>query len=439
MKKILSLSTAILLVLSHQSVNAQTFIEESVTLAPLMGTVAEEETYQSLAEATKKHANGLAKSVHTRQAQSKALLKKHPHAPYSWGAEYTKAKQEFTNATGISYTIDASVLGQRGAPNGKITPWQTQYYGSLNWDLFNSPTFGAGSVQVAYTLVRYWNQNASILGNNIGIATSLNDYTEKANYFDQLSYTHQFAGAMKWLSVTAGQFPLYNFDGTTYNSNQQINFINEALSQNQTSLYPSAGLGAYITATPNQYVSFSAGLQDATNVSGDRIASSHFKDKKYTPFISATLSPNTPLGALQLSVLLYHQPSVPDQVGDAKGWSFNIQQNIGKKWAVFGRINGVSKGINGFEQSYVLGGVYNNTLNRNALDQIGLALAVNKINKAYFDENNRSVENVLEAYWAWGISSFVTITPDVQFYINPALNQKSNTATVASLRATFMF
>ena len=439
MKKNLFLTTALLSFLQINNANAQNFLIETAEISPLIATENRQETYQSLTQKEKRHTNTLAKSVTTRQAQSKSLLKKHKSAPNTWAHDYIKAKQEFTNATGISYTIDASILGQRGAPNGHITPWQTQYYGSMNWDLFNSPTFGAGSIQAAYTLVRYWNQNASILGNNIGIANGLNDYTQKSNYFDQLSYTHQFAGKMNCLSVTLGQFHLYNFDGTTYNSNQQINFINEALSQNLTSLYPSAGLGGYVTVTPNSLISLSAGIQDATNVSGDRLASSHFKDKKYTPFISATLSPTTPLGDLQLSLLLYHQPSVPDQEGEAKGWSFNIQQNIGKKFALFGRANGVSKGINGFNQSYVLGGVYNNPLNRNELDQIGLAAAINKINKSYFEEQQRSTESVIEAYWAWGISSFVTITPDVQFYINPALNEKSNTATVASIRATFMF
>ena len=91
------------------------------------------------------------------------------------------------------------------------------------------------------------------------------------------------------------------------------------------------------------------------------------------------------------------------------------------------------------EQSYSLGIVYNNPLNRNPLDQIGFAGAVNKLNKSVNGEGSRSVENVLEAYWAWGISNFMTITPDIQFYINPGLNTKSRTATVSSLRATLMF
>ena len=83
--------------------------------------------------------------------------------------------------------------------------------------------------------------------------------------------------------------------------------------------------------------------------------------------------------------------------------------------------------------------VLNNPLKRNALDQIGLAGAVNKLNKPVNGTGTRSVENVLEAYWAWGISNFLTITPDIQFYINPGANPNHKTATVSSLRATLMF
>lgn len=379
------------------------------------------------------------KSVLGRQAQRQSMLKRAEIDANSWAAQYNKAKQEFTNATGISYTLDASYLGQRGAPNGKITPWQNMYYGTANWDMFNSDDFGSGSVQAAYTMIRYWNKNGSILGNNIGVVTGVNDFGEKANYFDQLSYTHKMPGKMDWMSVTLGQFPMYNFDGTSYDSNQQINFVGEAFSQNLTQTYPSASLGGYMTVSPSSLWSVSAGMQDATNLSGDRISTSHWGEKKFTSFLSAAYNPTNALGDATISFLVYNQPSVETHPEKINGWSFNAQQNLGKKWAIFGRVNGVSKGVNGVSQSYVVGGVYNNPLNRNPLDQIGLAAGINKLDTKYLNSNARAVENVMEAYWAWGVSSFMTITPDVQFFINPGENRKSNTATVASIRATLMF
>jgi hypothetical protein len=120
---------------------------------------------------------------------------------------------------------------------------------------------------------------------------------------------------------------------------------------------------------------------------------------------------------------------------------------LGAFFKVFGKSNAFEE-VNGMMLSasifsavifFLMGIVYNNPFNRNNLDQIGFAGAVNKLNKSVNGTGTRSVENVLEAYYAFGISDFMTITPDVQFYINPGANQKSNTATIASVRATMMF
>lgn len=88
---------------------------------------------------------------------------------------------------------------------------------------------------------------------------------------------------------------------------------------------------------------------------------------------------------------------------------------------MFARINGVSGNVATINQSWVLGGVYNNPLDRNPLDQIGLAFAYNKIDeKAVGSKLDHDAEKVIEAYWAWGISKWMTLTPDIQFYIDPA-------------------
>ncbi len=370
-----------------------------------------------------------------------AKARSHRETDFNLGQTYNEFKKELLRQTGLSYSVDISLLGQRGAPNGSVTPWQTQYYGSANWDMFSSDTWGSGSAQISYAAIRYWGANAATLGDNIGVITDVNDDDTNANYFYQLSYTHQFAGRLKWLAVTLGQFPLFTWDGTAYNSNQQINFINYALSQNASYSYPTASLGGYITITPNDQWQFVAGFQDAHNVTGNRISTQYFDKKKFTSFVSATFTPTIKnLGSGSYGILLYNQPGVPAEPGNSRGWSINALQNIGKKWAVFGRINGTnSNTAEQIKQSYSLGMVYNNPLDRNPLDQIGFAGAVNKLNKEVNGPDTRSVENVLEAYWAWGISEFMTITPDIQFYINPGADKDSNTATVASIRATVMF
>ncbi|MBQ7412680.1 MAG: carbohydrate porin [Alphaproteobacteria bacterium] len=354
--------------------------------------------------------------------------------------DYADFKKWLNQKTGLTYSLDISFLGQRAAPNGKGTPWQTQYYGTANWDMFQSDTIGNGSMQIAYTAIRYWGKSAQNINNRIGVISSFNDYTTNANYFDQLSYTHQLPGKLNGLSVTIGQFPMYNFDGGNYDANQQINFLNYALSQNASETYPSASLGSYLTWTPTNQWSFSIGFQDAHNISGETISIHKFGKGRFTSFGSMTYSPTIEgLGQGNYSLLVYNQPGVAAQPGSSTGWSLNLQQNIGKKTAVFSRINGAVSSPVSIKQSYALGLVYNNPLNRNALDQIGFAGAVNKLNRSVNGPGTRAVENVLEAYWAWGISNFMTLTPDIQFYINPGANPNHKTATVGSLRATLMF
>lgn len=378
------------------------------------------------------------KGVHPRRRFDKA---RHALAKEeSLEEKYANFKKALNDKMGLSYTFDMSVLGQRGAPNGEKTAWQTQYYGSANWNMYNS-SIGSGSLQAAYTYVHYWGQSAETVGNNIGVVNDINDYNNNAYYFDQLSYTHQFPGVLSPLSVTIGQFPMYNFDGSAYDANQQINFVNFALSQNASSTYPTASLGGYVTLAPNDEWSFSVGMQDANNVSGSQIETSTFHRKQYTSFVSVSYTPTIEgMGEGQYSIMLYNQPWTIDQPETSNGWSINLSQALNDKLTIFGRINGSTGDVAAISQSYVLGGVVNNPFNRNALDQFGFATAINKVNKNVNGANSRPVETVLEGYYSVGVSNFLILTPDVQFYINPAQNEDNkHNATVVSMRATLMF
>ena len=295
--------------------------------------------------------------------------------------KYADFKKWLNDQFGFSYTLDASFLPQRGSPDGSKTSTQTQYYGTATWNMFNSDLVGAGSATIAYTAVRYWGINGDTLANNISVITPQNDYITNGNYFDQLSYTHTLPGHMNWLSVTLGQFPMYNFDGGDYDANQQINFLNYALSQNGSSAYSTASLGGYITATPNDEWSFTLGAQNANNITGETISWNKFKKGKFTSFAAATYSPTLWGLPGEYSVMVYDVPSTHEQPYHTRGWSVNLQQNITDKIALFGRINGASKSPETAKQSYVLGAVCNNPFNRNSLDQIGLAGAMNKLNQ----------------------------------------------------------
>ena len=355
-------------------------------------------------------------------------------------SEYQQFKNNLNTKYGFDYNVDVSVLGQRTSPSGKNNAVQAYIYPEFAWTTFDNH-YGTGTLNFAYTIIRYGNHNANDLANNSGYVTGINDYTDNENQFDELYYTYQLGGNWNWLTLAVGQFPLYNFDGTDYDENQQVNFLNDALAQNASASYSDAGLGGYVQITPNEEWSFAFGGQDATNIEAPSIRFNHLDENHYTTFGYVAYTPTIKgLGEAEVSLLVYNQPGVTEQPQTTNGWSLNLSQNIGEKLSVFARVNEVSGSMEEIRQSWVFGGVYNNPLDRNPLDQIGLAYAYNKIDEAAVGETlSCDAEQVIEAYWAWGIGDMLTITPDVQLYINPALNSKSDYGVVTSLRATVFF
>lgn len=356
------------------------------------------------------------------------------------GEQYTAFKNMLNKKYNLDYSVDVSYMPQYGAPNGKKTSFQTLIYPSVTWTAFNDED-GALTLNAAYNIARYGGRTAEAIGNRIGTVTDINDYNSQSNSFDELYLSYQLPGKYNWATIALGQFPLYNFDGSQYDSNQQENFINYALSQNASSTYPTASLGGYVQIAPNSEWTLAFGAQDATNVDGDGLVFTHLKDDHYTTFASISYTPTIKnWGAGQYSALVYNMPYTFKQTETTNGWSLNLSQDIGEKWSVFARVNGVSGSVSEINQSWVLGMVYNNPLDRNPLDQIGFAGAYNKIDEAAVGEEiSHDSEKVLEAYWAWGVSKWMTITPDIQFYFDPALNPKSDHATVVSLRGTIFF
>lgn len=142
----------------------------------------------------------------------------------SVGSDYQDFKNSLNKKYGFDYNLDVSVLGQRTSPSGKNNAVQAYIYPEFAWTTFDNK-YGTGTLNFAYTVIRYGNHNAADLANNSGYVTGINDYTGGENQFDELYYTYQLGGKWDWLTVALGQFPLYNFDGTEYDANQQVNFL----------------------------------------------------------------------------------------------------------------------------------------------------------------------------------------------------------------------
>jgi carbohydrate-selective porin OprB len=121
------------------------------------------------------------------------------------------------------------------------------------------------------------------------------------------------------------------------------------------------------------------------------------------------------------------------------GVSFSASQPIGEKWGVFLRANTASNSSWNIQSSIAGGGVLNDPLGRNPLDQIGLGAAWNRTNLSlYANSFARPSETMIELYWATTFRSRLQITPDVQLYLQPALAPDAGVAAVFTLRAALL-
>ncbi|MCB5195739.1 carbohydrate porin [Deefgea salmonis] len=353
--------------------------------------------------------------------------------------EYSTFKTKTAKENGISWSMDLSYLQQWGRSNGGSPAGQWLATPSLDWNLFQNDSIGTGSLQFAYTWVRYGtNQNGADIQNNLGLLTPNNDFGTRQNTFAQLTYTQALPGNQVLISV--GQYPFYNFDGNQYLSSQQQNFNNDILSQNGTSTYATAGLGSYIQINPSSTLQFATGFQSADNISGSTLSTKHFGDGGYSWFAYAQWTPKFEgLGSAQYSMTYYQVPSVRLQSPKSHGWSFNAVQNLNDSWAVFGRANQASGYTTAIKSSYALGAALNNPLQRSPTDQIGLALGYSDVAKSSLNSNNLRNEQLIELYWNWTIAKGLLITPDVQYVRNPGANPSRDNAWTLSLRSTLMF
>ena len=351
---------------------------------------------------------------------------------------YIDWKARAQKETDVTYSFDVSFLQQWGSPDGGSPAVQIYAAPSLDWTVFKSTRWGSGSVQAAYNVVKYpTNQNGASIQSNLGLITPINDFPSNTENFAQLTYT-QASPDNKWL-LTAGQYPLSNFDGNAYLGNQQENFNNYLFAQNGSQAHLITGLGAYLQFNATSTLQFATGFQGTNNVSGKTITTNNFSNDCCAWFGYVQWTPHFHgLGSAQYSVSYFDTPSIPSQSA-TRGWSFNAVQNLNETWAVFGRANGANGFVTPIKKSYALGAAMNNPLRRAPTDQIALAVGTSVAASPPINPSSARNEISIEAYWTWTFLGGLLLTPSVQYIKHPALHPTRDGVWVGSLRATLLF
>jgi hypothetical protein len=354
--------------------------------------------------------------------------------------DHAHMKKMIEDATGLSFSMEASVVSQMGAPGGTVNAVQAMFTPSVTWKALDHRVLGTGSFQFGYLAAQYWSAaNAAELASDLALDSPLNAYPANVRFFRRLSYTHQRPG--NWLAVTVGQYPFASFDGNAYANDQQTGFLSSSMSQNGSQNYSKASLGAYAQLMPAGSVTLSAGFNDANNLSGSSIAFNTMGQGPYAWFLYGAWSPSVAgLGKGQYALFYYNLPSVAAQPRASDGLSFSASQPVGQAWGLFVRANTAWNSSFAVQSSIAVGAVLNDPLRRESADQIGLGVAWNRTNASLWRSSlPRPSETMLEVYWNWALGRQLLVTPDIQFFLQPALAPGPGVAAVFSLRITKLF
>ena len=349
-------------------------------------------------------------------------------------SEYADLKTHMENEHGLTWSFSLSYRQRWVSPNDIGTSSQTLFWPTLNWDIFDSETYGSGSFQLLYYGERRSGSAVKLSRGSHTLSVELPDYQ---NRFSQITYTHTLPGEK--LSLSVGQYSFFNFDSSEFMADQQLNFVNNIFSANGSATYPSTGLGAYLQFNATKTLQFLAGGQGFNADDPSKRPGNGFGNNpnawlgyvQWTPGFKG-------LGDAQYSLSLYQVETTSEQP-QSRGWSINAVQHLNDQWAVFGRLNANSDDGGGNKRSYGAGLAMNNPLGRDQADQIGIAFGGIEQTKPLSYQTIKHTQNTLEAYWNWSLIDGLLLTPDVQYIRNPAFAPNTNSAWILSLRTTLVF
>nr|WP_304488694.1 carbohydrate porin [Chlamydia sp. 17-3921] len=363
------------------------------------------------------------------------------------GMSLTKLRLAAQEATNSYISLDLTILPQWVHPRKTLKTsqredmpsWQMYFSPNISWELYSSPIAGTGTIDFNYTLIRYWQNDAKHLNESVGTIAGINDFITKESYLGQCTFSQTFPGNV--ITLTLGQYSLYAIDGTLYDNDQQSGFISYALSQNASATYSQGSIGAYLQISPIPEIQIQFGGQDAYNLTGTSFNFDGLTKNKYNFYGFFSWAPQISLGGGQYSILIYSTRSVPQQPSRATGWSFNLGQSLGEKLYIFGRWNGATGTAFAINRSIAWGFASSNPLKRDPKDLLSLGCAINKINPKALNISDtiRKFETVVEAFATVGFGPHLSLTPDFQLYIHPALRPERRTSQVYGIRSNLIF
>src|SRR3989337_566401 len=254
------------------------------------------------------------------------------------------------------------------------------------------------------------------------------------------------------LELTLGKIdPAALFDANAVANSETSQFIADIFVNNLALEFAGAGLSAAYRFTSI----YNKGL-NVTGRVGLFEGDGDFKDVLDRPFLIAELDVWRPYYGLNGNYRIYgwqNNQSHTDLADESRdnlsnqGVGLSIDQQLSNDITLFARYGMQDKDVSPFDQVLTLGGQIIGNGWRRANDMVGIALGASHVSDKYQEasltldgyEADADYENYIEAYYRYWANQNLSISPDVQYIINPGGDGEKDNVFVYGIRmqATF--
>lgn len=248
-----------------------------------------------------------------------------------------------------------------------------------------------------------------------------------------------------------------SFDGNMYANDENTQFINSALVNNPTIPFPDYGLGAIAYWNPIESWYLSAGIADAQADKRETGFNTAFHKEDYFIYMAETgITPHLdsakgPLqGAYRLGVWYNPQPLMHSEADntcrDNAGIYISCDQMVIRENAddmqglgVFCRYGYAPSRGSDITNFYSAGLQYQGLFCGRDKDVLGLGFAHGTFSDSADSTYTNDYESVTELYYNARLTSWMHITPSVQYVSNPGGDKTISDAVVVGVRAVIVF
>lgn len=242
------------------------------------------------------------------------------------------------------------------------------------------------------------------------------------------------------------------FDGSLYANDETAQFLNAALVNNPTIPFPEYGLGAIAHAESEDGVYLSAGVADAQAKATAAGLHTAFHEEAYyfgifeTGYVGEVCGGMT--GAYRLGFWLDPQPKERLTRGaktNDMGLYVTIDQQVYREnpddeqdtqgAGLFARYGYAHADVAEVHQFWSLGGQYQGLCPGRDDDVLGVGFAQGRISGHAGPRGRDPHETVFEVYYNARVCSWLNLTGDVQYVVNPGADSNVGDAVVFGMRA----